>query len=60
PYDAVVGVRSSALLFARQTAPASTPVVAFGWDRVRFKSEAERRQMEDAFRTTGVDLLPVP
>ncbi|MBN9698578.1 MAG: hypothetical protein J0L85_22545 [Zoogloea sp.] len=60
PYDAVVGVRSSALLFARQTAPASTLVVAFGWDRVRFKSEAERRQMEDAFRTTGVDLLPVP
>ncbi|WP_374243897.1 polysialyltransferase family glycosyltransferase [Zoogloea sp.] len=56
PYDAVVGVRSSALLFARQTAPASTPVVAFGWDRVRFKSADEKRQMLDAFRTTGVDV----
>lgn len=59
-YDAVVGVRSSALLFARQTAPASTPVVAFGWDRVRFKSDAERRQMEEAFRASGVDLQSVP
>jgi hypothetical protein len=59
-YDAVVGVRSSALLFARQTAPASTRVVAFGWERVRFKSDDERRQMEEAFRATGVDLLSVP
>ncbi|MCK6393551.1 polysialyltransferase family glycosyltransferase [Zoogloea sp.] len=56
PYDAVVGVRSSALLFARQTSPASTRVVAFGWDRVRFKSADEKRQMSDAFRTTGVCL----
>jgi hypothetical protein len=56
PYNAVVGVRSSALLFARQTAPASTRVVAFGWDRVRFKSADEKRQMLDAFRTTGVDV----
>ena len=56
PYDAVVGVRSSALLFARQTSPASTRVVAFGWGRVRFKSEEERRQMGEAFRSTGVVL----
>ena len=56
PYDAVVGVRSSALLFARQTSPATTRVVAFGWDRVRFKSCNEKRQMKDAFRTTGVSL----
>ena len=56
PYDAVVGVRSSALLFARQTSPASTRVVAFGWARVRFKSEEERRQMGEAFRSTGVVL----
>jgi hypothetical protein len=48
-------VRSSALLFARQTSPASTRVVAFGWDRVRFKSD-ERRQMREAFRLTGVVL----
>lgn len=56
PYDAVVGVRSSALLFARQTSPASTRVVAFGWRRVRFKSDDERRQMGEAFRSTGAVL----
>ena len=54
PYDAVVGVRSSALLFARQTSPASTRVVAFGWDRVRFKSDEERRDMQTAFDRCGV------
>ena len=54
PYDAGVGVRSSALLFARQTAPASTKVVAFGWDRVRFKSDEERRDMQTAFDRCGV------
>ena len=56
PYDAVVGVRSSALLFARQTSPVSTRVVAFGWGRVRFKSDDEKRQMGEAFRSTGVIL----
>lgn len=56
-YAAVVGVRSSALLFARQTAPADTTVAAFGWSRVRFKSDPEKRQMTDAFRTAGVDLI---
>lgn len=55
-YDAVVGVRSSALLFARQTSPASTRVLAFGWDRVRFKSDAERRDMASAFSTCGVEI----
>ena len=60
PYDAVVGVRSSALLFARQTSPATTRVVAFGWDRVRFKSDTEKRQMSEAFRTTGVSLHDAP
>lgn len=56
PYAAVLGVRSSALLFARQTAPAETAVVAFGWDRVRFKSAAEKRQMAEAFEQCGVKL----
>jgi hypothetical protein len=35
-------------------------VVAFGWDRVRFKSDDEMRQMREAFRTTGVSLHDVP
>lgn len=56
PYDAVVGVRSSALLFARQTSPASTRVVAFGWGRVRFKSSEERRDMHAVFTHCGVTL----
>jgi hypothetical protein len=56
PYDAVVGVRSTALLFARQVYAAQTQVVAFGWDRVRFKSKAEREDMQSAFLQCGVVL----
>lgn len=55
-YDAVLGVRSTALLFARQTSPAQTRVIAFGWDRVRFKSDCERRDMQSAFAACGVEL----
>jgi hypothetical protein len=54
PYDAVVGVRSSALLFARQIYPPTVPVVAFGWDDVVFKSEQERSDMKNAFEQCGV------
>lgn len=54
PYDFVVGVRSSALLFARQIYGADTQVVAFDWDRIRFKSAAERKDMEAAFLQCGV------
>lgn len=56
PYDAVVGVRSSALLFARQVYGSGTRVVAFGWDRVKFKSDAERADMRKAFSDCGVEL----
>jgi hypothetical protein len=55
-YDAVVGVRSSALLFARQIYAAETRVIAFGWDRVRFKSKSEERDMRNAFSQCGVQL----
>lgn len=55
-YDAVVGVRSSALLFARQIYPAETGVIAFGWDRVRFKSGSEERDMRSAFVGCGIQL----
>ena len=54
PYDAVVGVRSSALLFARQIYPQTVPVVAFGWNDVLFKSEQERSDMRNAFEQCGV------
>ena len=55
-YAFVVGVRSSALLFARQIFGSDTRVVAFGWDRVRFKSAAEEQAMRAAFTTCGVEL----
>lgn len=56
-FDAIVGVRSSALLFARQIHdPARTEVRAFGWSALRFKSDAERADMETAFRDLGVIL----
>ena len=56
-YDVVAGVRSSALLFARQLYGPDTQVVAFGWDRVRFKNSAERADMEQAFRSCAVELI---
>lgn len=55
-YDAVLGVRSSALLFARQIYPQSVDVVAFGWDRLRFKSTTERDDMKKTFSMCGVRL----
>ena len=54
PYDAVIGVRSSALLFARSLYPASTRVLAFGWDKIRFKSKEEQQDMRNAFVKSGV------
>jgi hypothetical protein len=53
-YDAVIGVRSSALMFARQIYPQSVDVLAFGWDRVRFKSREEQEDMKTAFAACGV------
>ena len=54
PYDAVVGVRSSALLFARQIYDPSVSVLAFGWQELSFKSEAEKTDMKHAFEQCGV------
>lgn len=54
PYKLVAGVRSSALLFAAQIYGPSAEVAAFGWDRVVFKSDAERNDMRRAFEACGV------
>ena len=54
PYRIVVGVRSTALLFARQLCAPETQVVAFGWDRTRFKSDQERRDMRATFDSAGI------
>lgn len=54
PYSVVVGVRSSALLFARQIFGTETRVAALGLDRVRFKDTEERQSMLATFRTLGI------
>jgi hypothetical protein len=54
PYQAVVGVRSTALLFARQLCAPKTEVVAFGWEHTRFKSDQERADMRAVFDRVGV------
>lgn len=56
-YDAVIGTRSTALLFAAQLYGSGTPVLAFGWDRTRFKSHTEKRDMVRAFEQSGVRLM---
>ncbi|WP_374565510.1 hypothetical protein [Ideonella sp.] len=55
-FAAVVGVRSTSLLLARQIYGPDTQVRAFGWDRVQFKSDAERRAMQQAFTAMGVPI----
>ena len=55
-YDAVVGVRSSALLFARQIYSRDTRVIAFGWDEIKFKSKAEKEDMRNLFAQCGIQL----
>ncbi|RZI85110.1 MAG: hypothetical protein EOP38_06295 [Rubrivivax sp.] len=57
PYDAVVGVRSSSLLFARQIYGDESNVLAFGWDDVCFKSERERQDMIEVFKSVGVTMV---
>jgi len=56
-YSAVVGVRSSALLFAAQLYAEPGVVLAFGLDRVLFKSAAEREKMRAALTLSGVSIL---
>nr|WP_297357213.1 polysialyltransferase family glycosyltransferase [uncultured Caldimonas sp.] len=55
-FEVVIGVRSSSLLFAKQLYGPATEVVALGWEHVKFKSERERADMTDVFRTCGVHL----
>jgi hypothetical protein len=56
-YAAVAGVRSSTLLFAAQLYAESGAVLAFGLDRVLFKSAAERQKMRAALTLSGVSIL---
>jgi hypothetical protein len=56
-YDFIVGVRSTVLLFARQIYGPQSRVLAFGWDVVLFKSPEERKDMEEVFANSGVELI---
>lgn len=53
-YHAVLGVRSSALLFAKQIYGADADVAAFGWEKIIFKSDQEKREMRAVFLDIGV------
>lgn len=55
PYSTVVGVRSSALIFAKQIYGARARVLAFGWERILFKSPREEADMRQAFIAAGVE-----
>ncbi|WP_018411205.1 hypothetical protein [Methyloversatilis thermotolerans] len=57
-YCAVAGVRSSALVMARQIYPLEVPVRAFGWASVNFKSPKEAADMRGGFQAAGVDIEP--
>jgi Alpha-2,8-polysialyltransferase (POLYST) len=58
PCAAVVGVNSTALLMARQLYGPATQVMGFGWDRVRWRSDAARSDAASAFAAAGVTLVP--
>lgn len=55
-YHAVLGVRSSALMFAKQIYGAEAEVAAIGWNRIRFKSLREKENMQEAFAISGVSI----
>jgi Alpha-2,8-polysialyltransferase (POLYST) len=57
PCAAVVGVNSTALLMARQLYGTATQVLGFGWDQVRWRSDAARADALSAFSAAGVSLV---
>lgn len=56
PYAAVLGVRSTALLIARQICAPTVRVRAFGWPRVNFKTPEEGKDMRKTFEQCGVEI----
>ena len=56
-YEIVVGVRSSALLFASQVSPKSTTIAAFGWERLIFKNAEEMNSMKSLFNNFGIKFI---
>lgn len=57
-YDMVVGIYSTGLLTARMILPDTVRVVAYGMNRIRFRSRKEREALCRVFTTFGVELVP--
>lgn len=57
PYDLVIGVFSTALVTARLILPESSRVVAYGTNLVRYRYPAERGELEDCFKSCGVEVV---
>lgn len=57
PYDLVIGVFSTALVTARQILPESSRVVAYGINLVNYRYPAERGEVEDCFKSCGVEMI---
>lgn len=57
PHDLVAGVHSTALLFARQVYGERAQVRGFGWNRMRFRSAAQERELREVFTQGGVTLV---
>lgn len=55
-YQAVIGVRSSALMFAKQIYGNDAEVAAFGWEKIRFKSESEKMDMSTTFSANKISI----
>lgn len=55
-YDVVLGVRSSALLFAKQIYGTNADVTAFGWEKIIFKSKQEKIAIKKVFADIGVNV----
>lgn len=57
PHDLVAGVHSTGLLMARQIYGERATVRAFGWERMRFRSAEQQRELREAFTQGGVELV---
>lgn len=56
-YDLVIGVFSTALVTARLILPESSRVVAYGANLLRYRYSAERGEIEECFKSCGVEIV---
>lgn len=58
PYDLVIGVCSTALLTARMILPASSRVVAYGMDMMKYRGTEDKIKIDSPFAALGVEMVP--